>query len=62
MSRAEPYRRLPRGFTVSTLEVPVSDSDSSNKHWSDQKADAVAVLTILVSCVLFALHFISNPV
>ncbi|HET6473092.1 MAG TPA: hypothetical protein VFG38_14705 [Pseudomonadales bacterium] len=40
----------------------MSDSDSSNKHWSDQKADAVAVVTILVSCVLFALHFISNPV
>jgi len=40
----------------------VSDSENSGKHWSDQKADAVAVLTIFVSCVLFALYFISNPV
>ena len=40
----------------------MSDSESAGKHWSDQKADAVAVLTIFIACVLFALHFISNPV
>jgi hypothetical protein len=39
----------------------VSGSEQPNKHWSDAKADSVAVLTIFIACVLFALHFISNP-
>jgi hypothetical protein len=39
----------------------VTETERPSKHWSDAKADTVAVLTIFISLVLFALHFISNP-
>ena len=40
--------------------MTVSDPEPG-KHWSDAKADSVAVLTIFIALVLFAVHFISNP-
>jgi hypothetical protein len=40
----------------------VSNSEERPKHWSDEKADVVAVLTIFVALVLAVLHFISTPV
>jgi len=40
----------------------VSDTEKQPKHWSDEKADVVAVLTIFVSLVLAAIHFISRQV
>jgi hypothetical protein len=33
---------------------------SSNGHWSDQKADIVATLTVFTALVLAAVYFISN--
>jgi len=49
-----------RAFLNQTREATVSNPES--KHWSDEKADVVAVLTIFVSLVLAAIHFISTPV
>jgi hypothetical protein len=37
-------------------------SNPESKHWSDEKADVVAVLTIFVALILAAVHFISNQV
>jgi len=47
-------------FIYQYREAAVSNPES--KHWSDEKADVVAVLTIFVSLVLAAIHFISTPV
>jgi hypothetical protein len=38
----------------------VSESPNQSRHWSDAKADVVAVLTIFISLVLAAVHFASN--
>jgi hypothetical protein len=40
----------------------VSNTEQQSKHWSDAKADVVAVLTIFISLVLAAVYFISNQV
>ena len=32
----------------------------AGRHWSDRKADAVAVLVIFTAAVLFALYFVST--
>jgi hypothetical protein len=40
----------------------VSDTEQQSKHWSDEKTDVVAILTIFVALVLGVLHFISNQV
>jgi hypothetical protein len=43
------------------LEAAVSDTNQT-KHWSDEKADVVAVLTIISALLLAAVHFMSNQV
>jgi len=40
----------------------VSDTDNKTKHWSDEKADVIAVLTVITALVLAAVRFISNQV
>lgn len=51
-----------RASIILQPEAAVSDTDNHTKHWSDQKADAIAVLTIMAALVLAAVHFISNQV
>jgi hypothetical protein len=61
LSRPEGWSTLARVFSIrQNREGAVSNPES--KHWSDEKADVVAVLTIFVSLVLAAIHFISTPV
>ena len=40
----------------------MSDTEQQSKHWSDEKADVVAILTIFVALLLAAVHFVSNQV
>lgn len=47
---------------ITTSEAIVSDTKQQPKHWSDEKTDVVAILTIFVALVLGVLHFVSNQV
>jgi len=40
----------------------VSNTENQTKHWSDEKADVIAVLTVITALVLAAVHFISSQV
>jgi hypothetical protein len=51
-----------RARSLTTSEAIVSDTEQQSKHWSDEKTDVVAILTIFVALVLGVVHFISNQV
>jgi hypothetical protein len=40
----------------------VSETNHGSSHWSDAKADVVAILVIVAAALLAAVHFISNQV
>jgi hypothetical protein len=40
----------------------VSQAEQQSKHWSDQKADIVSILTVFTALLLMAVYFISTPV
>jgi hypothetical protein len=44
------------------IEAGVTETEKSSRHWSDQKADIVALLTIFTALLLAAINFISRQV
>jgi len=51
-----------RASIILQREAPVSNTDNQTEHWSDEKADVIAVLTVIAALVIAAVRFISSPV